>query len=204
MERLRESRWSSNATEARRPFAPFSPIRFELAAASRTRYEKARHARCRAIESVERALHNGADMPAAMRCGAAQRVTRVCSSRLGTWGQNLHGQGRLELPIRKHDKHVLLVRVPGTLDIRRRTPARAMGCGAMKPANNAEDRPSGRPQMGRVMGRPLPHREETLLHAKRPTQKRPWLRVRHAVRVPQGSIGAAEFDGSAGNKVCAL
>jgi hypothetical protein len=73
MERLREPRWSSNATESRRPLAPFSPIRFELAAASRTRYEKARHARCRAIESVARALHNGADMPAAMRCGAAQR-----------------------------------------------------------------------------------------------------------------------------------
>ncbi len=71
MERLRESRWSSNATEARRPLAPFSPIRFELAAASRTRYEKARHARCGTIESVARALHNGADMSAAMRRGAA-------------------------------------------------------------------------------------------------------------------------------------
>ena len=145
MERLRESRWSSNATEARRPLAPFSPIRFELAAASRTRYEKARHARCRAIESVACALHNGADMPAAMRCGAARRVMRVCSSRLGTWGQNLHGQGRLELPICKHDKHVLLVRAPGTLDIRRRTPARAMGCDAMKPTTDAQDGPSRRP-----------------------------------------------------------
>jgi hypothetical protein len=145
MERLRESRWSSNATEARRPLAPFSPIRFELAAASRTRYEKARHARCGAIESVARALHNGADMPAAMRCGAARRVMRVCSSRLGTWGQNLHGQGRLELPICKHDKHVLLVRAPGTLDIRRRTPARAMGCDAMKPTTDAQDGPSRRP-----------------------------------------------------------